>query len=390
MASEIIIKHIDITPGRRVLVTSDIHGHLTHLKNVLKKASFSKDDLLIIIGDIIEKGPESLNTLRYVMDLYEAGNVMVLAGNVDTWRVAMFDNLNENTADRFMGYLHRMRQWKGTSLFDEMTRELGFIAENSEDLISLKGPVSRSFQNELDFIRGLPAILETQRYIFVHAGLPDKNMDALKSRSIFDVLQFNCFISSGLCFDKYVVVGHWPVTLYDEKIAQANPIINREQKIISIDGGCGLKRDGQLNVLIIPDILCDANEITFASYDDFPVYTATRSQAASENSINIRFEDNTIRVLEKQDDFTYAEHIRTDYKLWIYNDYLYDHETRCDDYTDYMLPITAGDSLSLVHTTSRGYIVKHRGVSGWYCGDLDRLDNCLIKKPFPSGALKGV
>ena len=57
----------EIAPGRRILVTSDIHGHLNHLKRVLNKAKFCVDDLLVIVGDVIEKGPESLKTLRYVM-----------------------------------------------------------------------------------------------------------------------------------------------------------------------------------------------------------------------------------------------------------------------------------------------------------------------------------
>ena len=34
------IEQINIEPGKRILVTSDIHGHLSYLKEVLKKAAF--------------------------------------------------------------------------------------------------------------------------------------------------------------------------------------------------------------------------------------------------------------------------------------------------------------------------------------------------------------
>ena len=45
----------------------------------------------------------------------------------------------------------------------------------------------------------------------------------------------------------------------------------------------------------------------------------------------------------------------------------------CDS-TDYHLPVTPGDSLSLVARTSRGYLMKKNGVTGWYFGRLaDKL-----------------
>ena len=56
-------------------------------------------------------------------------------------------------------------------------------------------------------------------------------------------------MSAGLQFDQYVVVGHWPVVLYGQQIAQSNPIINTGQRIITIDGGGGVKTDGQLRLL---------------------------------------------------------------------------------------------------------------------------------------------
>ena len=46
----------DFESGRRILVTSDIHGQISYLKGVLKKAEFCSDDILVIVGDIVEKG----------------------------------------------------------------------------------------------------------------------------------------------------------------------------------------------------------------------------------------------------------------------------------------------------------------------------------------------
>ena len=52
----------EIEPGRRVLVVSDIHGNLPYFHGVLERAGFGGDDLLIVDGDFLEKGAESLKT----------------------------------------------------------------------------------------------------------------------------------------------------------------------------------------------------------------------------------------------------------------------------------------------------------------------------------------
>ena len=37
---------------------------------------------------------------------------------------------------------------------------------------------------------------------------------------------------------------------------------------------------------------------------------------------------------------------------------------------DYVLPLREGDKVRVVEECSRGYFVKHMGVSGWYYGRL--------------------
>ena len=50
----------DPEPGRRLLVVSDIHGNVPYFEGVLRKVGFSDRDELIIDGDFLEKGQESL------------------------------------------------------------------------------------------------------------------------------------------------------------------------------------------------------------------------------------------------------------------------------------------------------------------------------------------
>ena len=170
------------------------------------------------------------------------------------------------------------------------------------------------------------------------------------------------FLGQGHRFDKYVVVGHWPVTLYHPNIPSAAPLFAREQNIISIDGGCVLKLDGQLNALIFPTE--DSEKFTWQAYDGLPVYTALDRQEASTNSINIRWGRSDLELL--------CRHLESGRELYILTSYLRRDGDRlwCEDSTDYCLPVLPGDRLSLVAQTSRGYLMKKNGVTGWYSGRL--------------------
>ena len=60
-----LVKWLDIPENRRILVISDIHGNMEYFRGVLEMAGFCDEDTLIIDGDFIEKGSDSLGVLRY-------------------------------------------------------------------------------------------------------------------------------------------------------------------------------------------------------------------------------------------------------------------------------------------------------------------------------------
>lgn len=122
-------------------------------------------------------------------------------------------------------------------------------------------------------------------------------------------------------------------------------------------------------MLIIPDINCPVNEISHISYDEIPAVYALENQSPSTESIYISWLNKEIRILNKGEEFSYIEHIKSGRKLNIPNDYIR-NETECFDYTDYVLPVKKGDRLSIISKNSKGYIVKKDGIIGWYCGEL--------------------
>jgi hypothetical protein len=357
---------LDIPYDKRILVTSDIHGHDKLFAQLLDRVSYTSDDILIIVGDIVDKGKESLKVLRRIMRLCDAGNVIPLIGNVDAWRLHMIDAINEESAQSFYDFVVQQRNWCGACFYEEMANEIGRSIEKPHDIVDSKKDVLNSFDSELNFLANLPTIAEANNYIFVHGGLRDKSMEANLQRNLFDLLKYNNFDATDITFDKYVVVGHWPTALYCKNYPCCNPIIDNEKHIISIDGGCGIKRYGQLNMLILPSIHCNPSDIDFIYCDDLPVFTAETEQSESQESISINWTDNKITVLEENEEFSYCRHSSSGKELWIYNDFISSDKTSCTDTTDYVLPVSKGDKLSLCLHTSRGCLAKKNGTLGWY------------------------
>ena len=352
----------EIEPGRRVLVISDIHANLPYFHGLLQKVGFCDDDLLILDGDFLEKGAESLKTLREVMALCEKGNTIAIMGNCDGW-AAIFHG-NSRGTDALTRYMQKRRR----GLLWDMALELGLEPPEIGDGADFLRRLGERFPAEFAFLDALPQAVEAGRYVFAHAAVyPGK---ALEEHTVGELIHCDAWYRKGYRFDKWVVVGHYPVMLYCDDIVCANPIIDRERHIASIDGACVLKDDGQLNCLIIPDITKDA--LSFEAYDPFPVRTVLNDQAASDHSAYIRWGDSRVQVLERGEEFSHCRHVRTGYELDILTKYLFtDGEfTDCNDCTDYVLPLKAGDRVGVVETCSRGYFVKHNGVSGWYFGAL--------------------
>ena len=350
------------TQGRRIIAVSDIHANLPFFKGLLDKVGFCENDLLIIDGDFCEKGERSLDTLRYIMALSKKGNCRAVCGNCDGWSDAVDEDSSFWTF-KLVDYM----LFRKSGLIWDMLCEMGIPVTEDLDFAPLVPILREKYKAEFDFIRSLPHIIETESFTFVHGGYkPDVPRSEQRGG---ECMKFDNFLGTDYTFDKWVVVGHWPVLLYHENIVCANPIIDRERKIISIDGGCVLKDDGQLNALIIEN----GGDISFVAYDEFPVMRVKTAQEGSELSYYIRWGDNKVQVLSRGEEFSLCRHVRTGYEMEILTKYLYsDGElTECNDSTDCVLPLKEGDEVSVIEKTSRGYLVKHKGTSGWYYGELE-------------------
>lgn len=361
MDKKAVVRPISLPKGRRVLVVSDIHGNLPYLKGLLNKAGFSSTDILIVLGDILEKSTGGLDTLRYLMDLAKTHTVHFVQGNCDATPLGFLSGKwPEEIAARYGGFWGRKATWI------EMAHRIGVPVASPADYPAAREAIREAYPEELAFLEAMPTILYNDDYLFVHGGVPRE--DRLEELSAWECMKNDDFLSKDLFFHRWVIVGHWPVALYDEKITQANPIIHARRHIVSIDGGCTLKEDGQLNALILPEE--PGGEFTWVTYDGFPTVIAGEDQEASPDPLNIRWGHSNIEILEPGEEFTLVRHVESGRELPVLTDTIQTgiFGLTCKDTTDYLLPVKKGDTLSLVRQTSRGAIVKKDGITGWYLG----------------------
>lgn len=396
-----------ISAGGRLIAVSDIHGYVHYLRGLLDKLHFSRQDTLVVIGDLIEKGPESLATVRFILDrIAEGYAVSVSMGNVEMSRLA---DLTGSGPDADRRFLHTLRYdhdvWK-RGLFLDMMDELGISADSvsSDDasggeihpddassndasgsgthpdsaslkhasritVPALKQTLLRHYRREIEWLSGLPTVLTSGNFLFAHAGVPTDDLALLRETDAWECLKREAFLHENVRFTRYIVTGHWPVTLYRSDIDIMRPIYDAEKRIVAIDGGCALKAGAQLNALILPAEAQDMSRAWFEHYDDFPVITAGHPQKGRAATLHMRYFDCSVEVLEEIDDLVRLRHLSTG-RIFLAPKYLLYYRpgkpTQCDDYSDALLEVHTGDQLSVVRETSIGRIVKKDGELGWY------------------------
>ena len=131
-----------------------------------------------------------------------------------------------------------------------MAHQAGVGTEDPKDFDAARQAIEATFPEEVAFLRAMPTILLNDRYLFVHGGVPRE--DRLEDLTARACMKNDDFLNQGHAFQRWVIVGHWPVTLYRKDIPSAKPLVLPDRHIVSIDGGCNLKADGQLNALILP------------------------------------------------------------------------------------------------------------------------------------------
>lgn len=87
-----------------IYVMSDIHGEYDKFKEVLKQINLQKEDLLYVLGDVVDRGPHPMEILLKMMEM---PNVIPIAGNHELMALKCLRFLNQEITDESIDDLEK-------------------------------------------------------------------------------------------------------------------------------------------------------------------------------------------------------------------------------------------------------------------------------------------
>ncbi|HEU4964777.1 MAG TPA: metallophosphoesterase family protein [Bacilli bacterium] len=240
-----------------IKLISDIHGCDREFERMLNELEYRPQcDRLVLLGDYIDRGPNSRGVVARVMQLAQTDGAIVLGGNHEE----LFLNWLDAKPDSDF-YLRDI--CGGQATIRSYCAPHGCTTSDDE----ARRIILEEYGDHVAFLRSLPDYHEDPDYIFVHAGInpmvsdwrtgPQKDFRWI--RSVFHETEH--------ASPKTVIFGHTPTHHLHEGDECSD--IYFGHKIIGIDGGCAYGR--QLNGL----------EIT--AEGDYRLHVVPSTQAAFED-----------------------------------------------------------------------------------------------------------
>lgn len=216
-----------------VYVTSDLHGYpLEKFLDFLNKAGFGDDDYLYILGDVIDRGPDGIKILKWLISQH---NAQLILGNHEAMLLAcdfLFDEITEDTIANLTGTkLSTYRTWVSNS--GQITLDALMATRRSE------------IKYILEYLRDAPLhdtlTVNGRDFLLVHSGLGGFRKDKKMSEyTPTDLLWTRPSMNTQYFDDITVVFGHTPTVCYGpEYMGKAV----KTQTWVNVDVGVGLGQD---------------------------------------------------------------------------------------------------------------------------------------------------
>ena len=191
--------------GSRVMAVGDVHGQYDKLKKLMRKIKFDPaQDKLIFLGDLIDRGPESLQCFDYVMHLQKQHpeSVIYLMGNHEREMLDYYDALAKTKDELDVRLLNRTSQW--------------LVYGGDKTLPQLQKLGAKALQNRLDYARNLPLYYRMGDFYFCHAGVkPGVPLDQQQEKDLIWIRSEFYEGYQGITWDMYPVIRDNHIILCD-------------------------------------------------------------------------------------------------------------------------------------------------------------------------------
>ena len=179
----------------RVLAIGDIHGMYDKLIRVMDTIRFApEEDLLVFLGDYVDRGPDPVKCLQHVFALQQAWpeSVVCLMGNHEVMLSSYFMQKRGSYSNLIVDYAD---SWLDNGGFETLRQLDEMDKEKREELVT--------------WVTNLPVQFQYQEFFFCHAGI-DADVP-LEVQSEFDMLWKREGWRDRYNGEKTIIVGHTPV-----------------------------------------------------------------------------------------------------------------------------------------------------------------------------------
>ena len=201
----------------RILAISDIHGCAKTFEALLDRVALSTSDTLYLLGDFIDRGPDSKGVFDLIFQLTDNGyNINSLMGNHEAIMLTVLEDPYTAPKWGLAGGVPTLNSFNARSMSDIPETYLKYVA-------------------------ALPDYFDTGDFIFVHAGLNFLAKDPLGANAADDLKWIRNWYDS-IRYDwlgqRIIIHGHTPVP--SEETDHQLALLERRQ-YINIDNGCVFK-----------------------------------------------------------------------------------------------------------------------------------------------------
>jgi serine/threonine protein phosphatase 1 len=205
-----------VPPGQRVYAVGDVHGRLDLFEAMIDAiehdddAGGAADTTVILLGDLVDRGPDSAGVLRMARAWQARRRVRILAGNHEEMFLNSFDN-----AEMLRHFLRH--GGKQTILSFGVPRRVLSSPDIAEVQNAMRQHVPRA---EREYIATFEDMIAIGDYVFVHAGI-DPSVP-LSDQRLSDLRWIRePFLSHGEPHGPVIVHGH---TISDDPEDRGNRI----------------------------------------------------------------------------------------------------------------------------------------------------------------------
>ncbi|HOO45646.1 MAG TPA: metallophosphoesterase family protein [Deltaproteobacteria bacterium] len=176
----------------RTFAIGDIHGCLDKLEDLIAAVAPEKDDMMVFLGDYIDRGPQVRGVIDYLIDLAAEVPCIFLRGNHEDMFLEYLEFGTNKTMFFANGGLKTIDSYIGSSSFTMHDQIINALPEAHRE-----------------FYASMKWYYEDEKYLFVHAGVkPGVSMDMQDMQDLIWIR--DDFIFSPTSLEKKVVFGHTP------------------------------------------------------------------------------------------------------------------------------------------------------------------------------------